>query len=221
MMNGEPVLSHRSPGAVHASLAVGFSALLVFALTGPALAHVKWFAPYIVGAPPQPIGNTLANAWFWTRHRPRAGVLPCDPCRREVERWARRSSIGMDRVTEPLWKRLDDFVRVVIGAFFVAIFAVGGVYLTPDLKTPAEWVSWTAAADRLRLIFSRKTQPLAAAGIIVLCGCWRCATTTSSTCSTISRSASASPAISCWRRRTIRNGASTASRCCAGASPSR
>ena len=40
----------------------------------------------------------------------------------------------MDRLTDPLWKRLDDFVRVVIAAFFVAIFAVGGVYLTPDLQ---------------------------------------------------------------------------------------
>ena len=31
----------------------------------PAHAHVKWFAPYIVGAPPRPIGETLANSWFW------------------------------------------------------------------------------------------------------------------------------------------------------------
>ena len=29
-------------------------------------AHVKWFAPYIVGAPPQPISATLTNTWFWT-----------------------------------------------------------------------------------------------------------------------------------------------------------
>ena len=73
----------------------------------------------------------------------------------------------MDRFTDPLWRRLDDFVRVTIGAFFVAIFAVGGVYLTPDLKTPAEWVSWTQLLIA-GLIFSRRTQPLAAAGIIGL-----------------------------------------------------
>ena len=46
------------------------------------------------------------------------------------------------------------------------IFAVGGVYLTPDLKTPAEWVSW-AQLVIAGLIFSRRTQPLAAVGIIV------------------------------------------------------
>src|SRR3712207_5625612 len=32
----------------------------------PAEAHVKWFAPYIVDAAPQPIGATLTNVWFWT-----------------------------------------------------------------------------------------------------------------------------------------------------------
>ena len=35
---------------------IGLSALVVVAASVPAHAHVKWFAPYIVGAPPQPIG---------------------------------------------------------------------------------------------------------------------------------------------------------------------
>jgi hypothetical protein len=74
---------------------------------------------------------------------------------------------GMDRLSAPVWNRLDDFVRVVIGAFFVAIFAVGGVYLTPDLKTPSEMVSWAQLLIAM-LIFSRRTQPLAAVGIIGL-----------------------------------------------------
>ena len=58
-------------------------------------------------------------------------------------------------------------MRVTIGAFFVAIFAVGGVYLTPDLKTPAEWVSWMQLLIAAG-IFSRRTMPLSAAGIIAL-----------------------------------------------------
>jgi hypothetical protein len=36
------------------------------AFATPADAHVKWFAPYIVGAPPAPISNTLSDVWFWT-----------------------------------------------------------------------------------------------------------------------------------------------------------
>ncbi|WP_258045647.1 CopM family metallochaperone [Mesorhizobium sp. NBSH29] len=74
---------------------------------------------------------------------------------------------GMDKISDPLWNRLDDFVRVVIGAFFVAIFAVGGVYLTPDLQTPAEWVSWLQLLIAFG-VFSKRTMPFSAAGIILL-----------------------------------------------------
>jgi hypothetical protein len=142
------------------------TALAIFAAATPAQAHVKWFAPYIVGAPPQPISATLTNAWFWTGI---ALVLVFFLVTRAVEKSSMGETIlqGMDRITDPLWNRLDEFVRVVIAAFFVAIFAVGGVYLTPDLKTPAEWVSWTQLLIA-GLIFSRKTQPLAAVGIIGL-----------------------------------------------------
>jgi hypothetical protein len=142
------------------------TALSILATATPAQAHVKWFAPYIVGAPPQPISATLTNAWFWTGI---ALVLLFFLVTRAVEKSGMGENIlqGMDRITAPLWNRLDEFVRVVIAAFFVAIFAVGGVYLTPDLKTPAEWVSWTQLVIA-GLIFSRKTQPLAAVGIIGL-----------------------------------------------------
>ena len=49
----------------------------------------------------------------------------------------------------------------------LAIFAVGGVYLTPDLKTPNEWVSWMQLLIAA-CVFSRRTMQLAAAGIIAL-----------------------------------------------------
>src|SRR3712207_3358302 len=45
----------------------GLAALLGSAFVSfPAEAHVKWFAPYIVDASPQPISATLTNVWFWT-----------------------------------------------------------------------------------------------------------------------------------------------------------
>lgn len=147
-------------------LSLGGATLLPLIAASPAAAHVKWFAPYIVGAPPQPIAATLGNVWFWTGI---LLVLVFFLATRLVERSSAGEAIlqGLDRATGPLWLRLDDFVRVVIGAFFVAIFAIGGVYLTPDLKTPAEWVSWMQLLIAA-LIFSRRTQPLAAAGIIGL-----------------------------------------------------
>jgi hypothetical protein len=132
----------------------------------PAEAHVKWFAPYIVGAAPQPLGQTLANVWFWTAL---ALVLAFFVAVRSVERTGpgRAVLVGMDRLSNLLWIRADDFMRVAIGTFFVAIFAVGGVYLTPDLTTPSEWVSWFQLLIAAGL-FWRRTMPLSAAGIIVL-----------------------------------------------------
>lgn len=134
--------------------------------TGMAEAHVKWFAPYIVGAPPAPIDRTLGDSWFWLGI---ALVLVFFVATRLVERRPLGDRVleGLDVLTAPLWRRLDDYIRAIVAAFFVAIFAVGGIYLTPDLKTPAEWVSWfqllIAAA-----IFSTRTMPLAAAGIVLL-----------------------------------------------------
>ena len=132
----------------------------------PASAHVKWFAPYIVDAPPAPIGDTLTNVWFWLAI---VLVLIFFIATRLIEQQRIGQAVlaGFDTVTGPLWTRLDDFVRCVIGVFFVAIFAVGGVYLTPDLKTPAEWVSWLQLFIAFG-VFWRRTMPLSALGIIAL-----------------------------------------------------
>jgi hypothetical protein len=127
---------------------------------------VKWFAPYIVGARPEPITATLYNVWFWAGL---ALVLLFFVATRLVE----KSNLGevslglLNSATSPLWSRQDDYVRAIIGAFFVAIFAVGGVYLTPDLKTPAEWVSWMQLVIAC-CVFSTRTMPIAGVGIIAL-----------------------------------------------------
>ncbi len=137
---------------------------LVF--TSPAEAHVKWFAPYIVKASPQPVSVTLSDPWFWTGI---VLVMVFLMLTRLVEQSRFGASVmaAMDRASDPLWTRLDDFIRCIIAAFFVAIFAVGGIYLTPDLKTPAEWVSWMQLLIAAG-IFSKRTMPLSAIGIIGL-----------------------------------------------------
>ena len=145
--------------------ALGFAGGALLAAL-PAEAHVKWFAPYIVGAPPQPISSVLADPWFWI------GIVLVTlffvlTRLVEISPFGERVHDGLDRATAALWHRLDDYVRVTVGAFFVAIFSVGGVYLTPDLKTPAEWVSWLQLLIAA-CIFSRRTMPLAGVGILAL-----------------------------------------------------
>lgn len=132
----------------------------------PAFAHVKWFAPYIVDAAPAPIGDSLANPWFWTAI---ALVLVFFLAARGIEMTAAGQGALrlLNRATDRLWLRLDDFIRAVTAAFFVAIFAVGGVYLTPDLTTTQEWISWTQLLIAAG-IFARATMPLSALGILGL-----------------------------------------------------
>lgn len=151
------------PRSPRTALATLLAALLAAA---PAWAHVKWFAPYIVGAPPQDIRLTLADPWFWTGI---VLVLAFFLAARRVEETplGQRALLALDRLSAPLWGRADDFMRGVTAAFFVAVFAVGGVYLTPDLQTPSELVSW-AQLLIAALIFSRRTQPFAALGILLL-----------------------------------------------------
>ncbi|MFD2262849.1 hypothetical protein ACFSM5_08115 [Lacibacterium aquatile] len=129
-------------------------------------AHVKWFAPYIVDAPPMRLGLMVQNQWMWIAFGLTLAFFIATRFV-EVSRFGDLVQGGLDRVTNPLWARLDDYVRALIAAFFVAIFSVGGVYLTPDLKTPAEWVSWIQLLIAAG-IFSRRTMPLSGIGIIVL-----------------------------------------------------
>ena len=70
----------------------------------PAEAHVKWFAPYIVDAAPQPISATLTNVWFWTGI---GLVLAFFLATLFVERTSvgRGIQLGLDRVSAPLWNR--------------------------------------------------------------------------------------------------------------------
>lgn len=84
------------------------------AATTSAQAHVKWFAPYIVGAAPEPIPSTLANTWFWVGI---VLVLVFFGLTRAVERsvYGGMALDMLDKVTGPLWQRLDDYIRAIIG----------------------------------------------------------------------------------------------------------
>ncbi|MFZ0098343.1 MAG: DUF305 domain-containing protein [Gemmobacter sp.] len=135
-------------------------------LARPAEAHVKWFAPYIVDASPRPQSATLTDPFFLLGI---ALVLFFFFAARMTEPtqlgiWLSRS---ITRIGAPLDRRLDDFLRASIAAFFIAIFSVGGVYITPDLKTDNAVIPWVQLAIAI-FIFFRPTMPFAAICVVAL-----------------------------------------------------
>ena len=139
---------------------------LLLILPSAAYAHVKWFEAYEVAHRPVPIMTTLSLPYFWLG----VGlVLILFAATTLVERRAPglAATSGLDTLTRWLREHADTFMTAVLFAFFVALFAVGGTYLTPDLKTDAEWVPWAQLTVAL-LVIPRRTRPLAAIAIVVL-----------------------------------------------------
>jgi hypothetical protein len=132
-----------------------------------ASAHVKWFCAYDAAGQPRGLENVLCQdfelllglALFWLF----AGCL--------VERTVLGVAMAnsLNRVTNGLRQHTDLMIRAVCGFFFISIWAVGGILLTPELKTTSPLVGILQLAIAAGL-FSRRTMPLSAAGIVVLFG---------------------------------------------------
>jgi hypothetical protein len=135
--------------------------------TRDANAHVKWFCAYDVAGQPRGLENVLcqdfelllvtALLWFF------AGCV--------IERTSLGEAVtrSLNRVTNGLRLHTEEMIRAVCGFFFISIWAVGGILLTPELKTASPLVGPLQLAIAAGLLW-RPTMPLSAAGIAVLFG---------------------------------------------------
>lgn len=142
------------------------SPLPLLLLPTAAFAHIKWFEAYAVSAEPVPIREILSLPYFWLGmglvlaffiattlvERTRAGVLAVD---------------GLDKVTDTLRRNADSFLVALLAAFFVALFAVGGTYLTPELRTSDTLIPWVQLVIAILIVF-RRTRAVAGVAIVVL-----------------------------------------------------
>jgi len=130
-----------------------------------AFAHIKWFAPYDVPSQPRPLSQVF-DVLFWEPMALALGalLLTC---------YAERGPIGravlttLDALGRPLRSRVDDLYRAGTAVFFVAIAVLGGIILTPELKTDFTGISWFEIAIALGM-FWRPTMVLSALGIACL-----------------------------------------------------
>jgi hypothetical protein len=143
-----------------------FLAVMVNAvLAGSASAHVKWFCAYNIAGQPIGLENVLCPDFEFL-----AGLsvlLLMSGCLAEGTFLGEAVLRAMDRATRYLRDNTELLFRAACGFFFVAIWALGGILLTPELKTDSNIV----AAIQLGIaagMLSRRTMPLSAIGIVAL-----------------------------------------------------
>jgi hypothetical protein len=130
----------------------------------PAWAHVKWFAPYDVAEPPLSLSGVLSRNFLLVV----AGFTLLLFAGFLLDRLAARSGRGAAG-TRRCEHSEEKLLRAATGAFFMALFATGGVILTPELKTGAEWPVWLQLGIAASMLSARSCV-VGAAGILVLYG---------------------------------------------------
>jgi hypothetical protein len=142
----------------------GLSSLALLMPTD-AHAHVKWFAPYDVAQSPVGLEGVfnptfiellvLTLVVLWTL------------CSLERTTIGGELLASIDEVFVLLRGKTDTLIRGGTAAFFTAIWAHGGIILTPELTTTSAATEWLQAAIAACLLF-RVTMPLSALGIVIL-----------------------------------------------------
>jgi hypothetical protein len=135
--------------------------------SGQASAHVKWFCAFDVAGQPRGLENVLCPDFEQLSGFALLVLL--------VGCVLERTIIGepllraFDRVFSGLRANTEVLFRATCGCFFVALWTMGGVILTPELKTASTFIPWLQLAIAAGLIW-RRTMPLSALGIVTLYG---------------------------------------------------
>jgi hypothetical protein len=143
--------------------------VVLFSIVGveSASAHVKWFCAYDVAGQPRGLENVLCQDFELLLGMALLWLLA--GCVIERTSLGEAMTSAIDRVTIGLRLHTEAMIRVVCGFFFVSIWAVGGILLTPELKTTSPVVGVLQLAIAAGVL-SRRTMPLSALGMVILFG---------------------------------------------------
>ena len=156
-------LARRLPFAAAFPLAC----LLNVLSAGAASAHVKWFCAYNVAGQPEGLENVLCPDFeFLTGLSILAlmtgSVLESTPIGMTMLR-------ALDRATRLLRENIETIFRAACAFFFIAVWGVGGILLTPELKSTSVLVGVIQLGIAAGML-SRRTMPASALGIFTLFG---------------------------------------------------
>lgn len=156
-----------APSLLPSRLAVCLSVPLMLLGIGSASAHVKWFCAYDVAGQPRGLEQVLCAEFEWLVAL--SVVCLMAGCMMEGTPLGTYLLNALDRVTSRLRTDTTLLVRATLGFFFVSLWNLGGIILTPELKTDLAWIPWLQLGIATTLIWKR-TLPLAALGIVFLFG---------------------------------------------------
>jgi hypothetical protein len=145
--------------------AIGLAFLLNVLFVESASAHVKWFCAYNVAGEPRGLENVLCPDFELLAGC--AIIILFSVCIIEGTALGEAMMRALNRVTRWLRTNTELLFRAGCAGFFVALWAIGGILLTPELKTTWPAISWLQLAIAMGLI-SRKTMPFSALGIVFL-----------------------------------------------------
>jgi hypothetical protein len=145
--------------------AIPVSCVFYVGLCGTASAHVKWFCAYNVAGQPDGLENVLCLDFEFLTGLSILALM--------TGSLLEGTPIGMamlhalDRATALIRNNLEIILRCSVAFFFIAIWGLGGVLLTPELKTNSTLIGVIQLGIAAGMV-SRRTMPLSALGIFAL-----------------------------------------------------
>jgi hypothetical protein len=145
--------------------ATALAILLNAVFVESASAHVKWFCAYDVAGQPRGLENVLCTDFEILVGLAALALLT--GCLTEKTTFGEAIGRALNRVTSLVRTNTELLFRAVCAFFFIALWAIGGVLLTPELTTTWPAISWLQLAIAAGMM-SRKTMPFSALGIVGL-----------------------------------------------------
>lgn len=130
-----------------------------------ASAHVKWFCAYDIAGSPRGLENVLCPDFEYLFGLSVIALMA--GCLFEGTFVGVAMLRAMDRVTGFFRHNTEMLFRAGTGFFFIAIWAVGGILLTPELKTDSTLIGVLQLGIAAGMLW-RRTMPLSALGIAVI-----------------------------------------------------
>jgi hypothetical protein len=132
-----------------------------------AFAHVKWFCNYNVAEQPVLLEQVIAGGFgqlvaLALLFLFALAIIDSSPIGIAFQ-------LAIDWVMGPIQASTETLLRATYGAFFVALWAKGGIILTPELKTTAASMAWLQLSIAAGMLW-QSTLAFSGLGIIVLFG---------------------------------------------------